>query len=394
MKNFLRFLIILLLLAAFLRVDFFFKVVYFFFAVYLLSRLWTRNTLDHVEIKRTFVERAFLGDKVPVKLNVFNNSRLPMPWLEVNEGLPVQLSTPPFYHVVISLAPHEKRHLNYTLTCRRRGYFTIGPLRLQSGGILGFAREMQGQVEPAHMIVYPKVIPLQRLGLPTRSPQVKLPANSPLFEDPARIMGVREYEPGDSPRRIHWPATATTGDLLVKQYESAIARETLICLDMDEDHYERGKRFTATELAITVAASVAHHVIIKEGLPAGIVTEAYDPQIDAVTRLRRPPRSERAHMMSILEVLARIQVASGAPFARLVRRETVDLSWGSTVMVVTGSERANLFDTLLQLRRSGFAPSLILVQPARASEDLRKQADLLNVPVHRVWDERDLETWV
>lgn len=393
MKNFLRFLVILLLLAAFLRVDFFFKVVYFFFAVYLLSRLWTRNILDHIEVRRTFTDRAFLGDKVSVTMKVHNNSRLPIPWLELNEGLPVQLSTPPFHHVVISLVPHENRRLQYTLNCRRRGYFTIGPLRLQSGGILGFAREMQAKVDPAHMIVYPKVVPLQKLGLPTRSPQVKLPANSPLFEDPARIMGVRAYEPGDSPRRIHWPATATTGDLLVKQYESAIARETLICLDMDEEHYERGQRFTATELAITVAASVARHVIINEGLPAGIVTEAYDPQIGAVTRLRRPPRSERAHMMSILEVLARIQVANDVPFARLVRRETVDLSWGSTVMVITGSERANLFDTLLQLRRSGFAPALILVQPGRTSDDLRKQAELLNVPVHRIWDERNLETW-
>lgn len=393
MKNFLRFLIILLLLAAFLRVDFFFKVVYFFFAVYLLSRLWTRNTLDHIEITRTFTDRAFLGDKVPVTLDVYNNSRLPIPWLEVNEGLPVQLSTPPFYHIVISLASHENRRLEYTLNCRRRGYYPIGPLRLQSGGLLGFAQEMQGEVEPAHMIVYPKVVPLQKLGLPTRSPQVKLPANSLLFEDPARIMGVREYEPGDSPRRIHWPATATTGDLLVKQYEPAIARETLICLDMDEEHYERGKRFTATELAITIAASIAQHVIIKEGLPAGIVTEAYDPLINQAVRLRRPPRSERVHMMNLLEVLARIQVTTDVPFAQLVRHETVDLSWGSTVTVITGSERSNLFDTLLQLRRSGFAPTLILVQPGRTSEDLRKRSELLNVPVHRFWDERDLETW-
>lgn len=393
MKHFWRFVILLLVIAAVLRVDFFFSVVYFFFAVYVLSHLWTRRSLEHLTIRRHFTDRAFLGDTVPVTLEVYNDSRLPIPWLELNEALSVQIATPPFHHVVLSVTPHERRRIHYDLRCRRRGYFNVGPLRVQTGGVLGFAPQSQTEIPPDSMIVYPKVVPLQRLGLPTHSPQVVLPANAPLFEDPARIMGVREYEPGDSPRRIHWPATASTGDLLVKQYESAIARETVLYLDLDEEHYERGQRFTATELAITVAASIANHIIVREGLPAGLVTEAYDPQAGDVVRFRRPPRSERAHLMGILEVLARVQVITGVSFSELVRRESVDLSWGATLTVITGSERPELFDTLLMLRRSGFAVTLILVQPARPSDGLREQAELLHVPVHRVWDERDLETW-
>ena len=61
--------------------------------------------------------------------------------------------------------------------------------------------------------------------------------------------------------------------------------------------------------------------------------------------------------------------------------------------VITGRESEALFDTLVYLRRAGFAVALILIQPARVSAGLRERADLLGASVHRVWYERDLESW-
>jgi uncharacterized protein (DUF58 family) len=393
MRNFVPFLLILFTIAAFLRVDFFFTIVYLFFAVYLLSRLWRRRMVDCLRVQRRFTDRAFPGERVTVDLTVHNVGWLPIPWLEVHESLRVELTAPPFYREVVSLGPRERRHFYYTLHCRRRGYYPVGPLTMQTGDLLGIVRPSQAQAAPKHIIVYPRVVPLQQLGLPTRSPQVALPARSPLFEDPARVMGVRDYQRGDSPRRIHWTATARVGRLLVKQYQPSIARETLICLDLDQEDYERRQRYTATELAIVVAASIANHIIVGEGLPAGLTTEARDPLSDEQVRFFLPPRSERAHLMSLLEVLARVQITSAAPFVDLLRSESMNLPWGATLAVITGCESEALFDTLVYLRRAGFAVALILVQPARPSAELQKRGDLLGVPIHRIWKEQDLEVW-
>jgi uncharacterized protein (DUF58 family) len=393
MRKFVPFLLILFVIAALLRVDFFFTIVYLFFAVYLLARLWTPRTVKHLRVQRRLVNRAFPGDSVTVDLTVHNTSWLPIPWLEMHESLPVALAVPPFYREVVSLGPRQRRHFHYTLHCRRRGYYPVGPLTMQIGDLLGIVRPSQAQATPDHVIVYPQVVPLQQLGLPTRSPQVALPARSPLFEDPARVMGVRDYQRGDSPRRIHWTATASAGRLLVKQYQPSIARETLICLDLDQEDYERRQRYTATELAIVVAASIANHVVVREGLPVGLTTEARDPLLDKQARFFLPPRSERAHLMSLLEVLARVQITSATPFVDLLRRESVNLSWGATLAVITGRESEALFDTLVYLRRAGFAVALILVQPARPSARLQKRGDLLGVPIYRIWKEQDLETW-
>ena len=70
----------------------------------------------------------------------------------------------------------------------------------------------------------------------------------------------------------------------------------------------------------------------------------------------------------------------------------LDLPRGA-LTVITGRESEALFDTLLYLRRSGFAVTLFLVQPGRPSVELRKRSDLLSLPVHRVWREVDLEVW-
>jgi uncharacterized protein (DUF58 family) len=374
-------------------VDFFFTVLYLFFGVYLLSRLWTRRLVEHLHAERRFVNRAFQGDRVTVEMTVRNQGWLPVPWLEANETLPVQLMAPPFFRRVISLGPREQRRLQYTLSCRQRGYYPIGPLTMQTGDLLGIDRSSVARTEADHLIVYPRVVPLQALGLPTRSPLVALPSQSYLFEDAARVMGVRDYQPGDSPRRIHWSSSASAGRLLVKRYQPAIARETLVCLDLDQKDYERGQRYTATELAIVVAASIASHIVMREDLPVGLTTEARDPMADGRTHFFLPPRSERAHLMGLLEVLARVQATSETSFVELLRRASVNLAWGATLAVITGSESALLLDTLLNLRRSGFAVALILVQPGRPAAELHQRSDLLRVPTHRVWRERDLETW-
>lgn len=394
MRKYLPYLLLLFLIAAILRIDFYFTIIYLFFAVYLLSQVWTRQSAKQLRAERQLAGRAFSGHSVTARLTVRNEGWLPVPWLRVHESLPVELSNPPFLRQVTPLAPHDEREFSYTLDCRRRGYYRIGPLRMEAGDLLGITKPVQVETEAEHLIVYPRVVSLQELGLPTRSPLVALPAATPLFEDPSRVMGVRDYRQGDSPRRIHWTATASTGELVVKQYEPSIARETLICLDLSREDYEQRRRYTAAELAIVVAASLANHIIVNEGLRAGLATDAWDPVADRQARLFLPPRSERAHLMSLLEILARVEIGEATSFPNLLRRESVGLSWGATLAVIAGRESKSLLDSLVYLRRAGFAVTLILVQPTYPSAEARRRAEILGMPVHRIWREQELEAGV
>ncbi|HQH37178.1 MAG TPA: DUF58 domain-containing protein [Anaerolineae bacterium] len=392
MQNLIGIVLVLFLLAVFLRIDFYFSIVYLLAAVYLLGRWWTHVGWQHLTIQRRLVNRAFPNETIPVELIVHNSGRLPIPWIEMQDSLPVELISPPFYREVLTLGARQERRFTYTLACYKRGYYPIGPLFVQTGDLLGVTRPLTMQKAPEYVIVYPRVLPLEKLGLPTHSPWAVLPAPAPLFEDPMRIMGVRPYQIGDSPRRIHWTSTAKAGELQVKRYQPAIARETLICLDFAQESYTGRHFYEASELAIVIAASLANHIIVRERLAAGLSTQALDPLEAKTLPFTLPPRRERAHLMSILEVLARAQMTSAPalPFPEFVRLETARLSWGATVVVITGAESPSLYDMLAYLRHAGFALALILVMPAAPTAELR-QAALGKLPVYRVWREAELE---
>lgn len=390
MPRFIPFLLALFIIAALLRVDFYFTIAYLFFAAYVLARVWTRRGLAQVRVERQFTSHAFNGDEVTVRVRVSNAGRLPLPWLHIYESLPLDLITPPFQQTVVSLGAREHSDLHYTLHCHKRGYYWLGPLRVQTGDVLGLEAFRGMEAPPNSLIVYPRVVPLQRLGLPTRSPLVALPARSPVFEDPARVAGVRDYERGDSPRRIHWSASARAGQLLVKRYQPAIARETAMVLDLNPDSYNFRHWRDAAELAIVVAASLANHIIIRERLPAGLATEALDAATGQRQRFFLPPRKERAHLITLLEVLARVQFAPGTPFAELLRRERPHLAWGATLVLITGNADEALFENLAALRHAGFAMALILVRP-EISPAARQRSAALGLALHHVWETQDLE---
>lgn len=397
MGNFIIFILTLFALAALLRIEFFFTVLYLFVGIYLVSQIWSRRMLRHLQVERSLERRAFLGDRVTVTLRLKNLSRLPIPWLLFNEVLPINLSTPPFFRQVITLGGQGSHTAGYTLSARKRGYYQIGPLKLQTGDLLGIKRELSGNFEADYLIVYPKVVSISELGLPTHSPQVILPTTVPLFQDPNRLIGVRDYTQGDNPRHIHWPATAATGQTLVKQFQPAIARDNAIFLNLNRADYARqGYPDPVIELAITVAASLANHMIVFEKLPVGLITTAIDPLLESRQRFNLPPRKGREQLMQILEVLARVQTNRDEEdlFLNQIRQEAVHLSWGTTTVIITSHESDALAQTLLLLKRSGFQVTLILVQPVEGRRLPRMdQVQELGIPVFRIRRYKEVEVW-
>ena len=401
MQGLVIYLLILLGVAAVLRVYPYFSVIYLLMLIYLISRLWARRSLTRLQATRRFVDRAFFGDQVDVHLTIHNASLLPVTWVALREFLPGALTPITTVRQVASLEANERWQVTYSLECRKRGVYSIGPMELETGDLLGAQPPRRKEIEPQRLIVYPKVVPLSALGLPTRAPLAALKTPIPIFEDPARVTGVREYQQGDSPRRIHWTATASAGRLLVKQFQPAIARDMHIVVNMRPEDYEDRHTFRAIEMAITTAASLANHVIGREGLAAGLTVEGWDTVQADWRRFSLLPRAERAQLMALLEVLARVQTSPTAQhdplalrkkaptmsFPDILRSESLTLGWGTTLAILTGRETLPLLESVVYLQKMGFAVALILITPER-----RRQSSVpRGVSVYRVWEEADLE---
>lgn len=388
---FFLFLITLLGLAIFLREDFVLAILYLFIGAYVFGRLWGQRTLQGISIQRTFNRWAFLGEKVTIQLQIKNENWLPLAWLQIRETLPVEIHPGGPYQQVATIYPKGTYHCEYSLSCRRRGYYPIGPLTLHSGDVLGMAESERFERQVDYLTIYPKIVPLSKVHLPSHTPIGTMRYMQPLMEDPSRVFGKRNYVTGDSFRRIDWKSTASTGSLQVKLFESSISLETVIFLDLDTKSYPLRARYDIAELAIVVAASLANW-IIAERQAAGLATNGIDPISDERPPLLIPRRG-RARLLRILETLARVQVAPTNPFIDLLQQERHNLPWGTTLIMITSRFDNKLFEGLFQARRNGLKAFLIQCGESDQYNRARRKAEHFGFVMHQVLNERDLDIW-
>ncbi len=396
MRAILPLLVVLLIIAFFTRVDFFFYLLYTLSGIYILGRVWAKRSLSGVHLERHHDGRIFLGETLSVRVEVHNRGWLPVLWLRLHDTVPTYLTAGDVFRQVISLLPRERLLLSYTLTGRRRGHYSIGPLVTVGGDLLGSVSHEHRYEDSDHVIVYPKIVALNDLGFPSHLPFGTLPSHERLFEDPTRIQGVRDYQPGDSLRRMDWKTSARLGSLQVRRYEPAIALETAIFLNLNGADYPQAQRYESTELGIVVAASVATY-LIEQRQAVGLVTNGRDPLAEAAnTSPSLPLRKGREHLMQLLDLLACIEVTSedgAVPFLDLLTRKSLSLPCGSTVVIVTAREVEGLMDALLRLRRRGLLVTLVLTCPDRNLELSVQRAAQIGIQAVKVWTERELDIW-
>lgn len=386
------FLVFLVILAALTRETFVIVLIYMGVGSLLFSRWWSIQVLGRLKYTRQFESRVFPEEIIPVKITLHNRSILPAIWMRIQDYYPIDVADLRRFYRVITLAPRESTVLEYNLKASRRGYYPIGPLDFRTGDLLGISAERASQGAVDYLTVYPRVIPLKDPFLPSRSPMGTLRHRQPIFEDPSRPVGKRAYVAGDSYRRIDWKATASSGQMQVKLFEPSIALETAFFLNLNLEEYSTKDRFSGTELAIVTAASLANWCIAKRQ-SAGLYTNGVDLLSPESPGLPIPPRKGRAHLMRVLETLARIKPVETIPAAQLLHQHRTTLAWGTTVVIISGSTNPSLFDELVHYQRSGLSVVLMLCGWYTGVQEARAFARAAGIPLIDIPDETAFKAW-
>lgn len=319
---------------------------------------------------------ALFGEEVTVELEL--RSEHSVPWLAVTDTHPFDLGDSRRWVTTVSAG--ETRIDSVTFGATSRGLHRIGPTVAVTGDTFG-GRKTQTTVIPASTIlIYPRIVPLEALEVAAAAPLPLIPTRTPLYEDPTRIVGVRDYESGDPMRRIHWSASAAAGGLQVKKFRPAIARDVVVLVDLGRDSHPTPGRRRSAELVVTAAASIVNHLIVNRRENVGVRILARDTptgesSVEAVT-----PGRDAARLARILEALARSDLTHLDGLDALI--DPVTLGFGASVVLVTGRPDRRHALHALRLRRLGMPVTAILT----ASELHRDDGELegLGVPVRRV----------
>jgi len=213
-----------------------------------------------------------------------------------------------------------------------------------------------------HLLIYPQVLPIEELGLPPKNPFGETTAQRQIFEDPARTIGVRDHQPEDGFRRIHWKATARKQELQSKLYEPTTSFTLITFVNVATfDRYWYGTIPELLERVITVAASISAYAAERRYV-LGLVANGSVPRSDQPIKVA-PGRSPQ-QLSRVLEALAVVTPVATQSISELLTRESPRLPWGATLVVVTANVNDELNSTLLRLHDAG--RRLVLVSLAEA----------------------------
>ncbi|MBC7260050.1 MAG: DUF58 domain-containing protein [Chloroflexi bacterium] len=334
--------------------------------------LWNRYALRGVLYRRQLSERrAFVGEEVMLSIQVTNGKLLPVAWLKAEDELPTALpligdrlapshkETVGYLVNLYSLRWRERVTRRFRLSCAQRGFYALGPVRMQASDVFGLFSAAVVDEREDTLIVYPQVLPLEAWNLPPKDPFGNAKAEEPLFADPSRAVGVRDHQPYDGQKHIHWKASARQQRLQVKVYEPTTSPQWIIFLNVNTlPEPLQGSDPVLLEQIVSLAASVASFGVEQKYM-VGLVANGSLPRSDQPLKVL-PSRSPD-HLMHMLEALAAVTAFSTSRMEQLLETESPKLPWGATLIVITGIVSDALLATLLELRAAGRKVALVAV---------------------------------
>lgn len=353
--------------------------------------VWTTVAIWRVRVDHVFSERrAFVGETVTLRLRVENRKPIPVPWLRVQEYVPEALPIEGG-RVTAAHRPRQKRLESVfalrwfqradqvlTVRCTRRGFYPFGPLTVSVGDPFGFFVAQREVPLETWLIVYPEIVPLPSVPFPAHSPIGDVGSRVPLFEDPIRVIGVRDYQPEDDIRRVHWKATARYQRLQTRLLEPSRSHTVVIFLDVATLLPPwAGVIPPLLERAVSVAASLAYYAATRRWA-VGLVTNGVLPRSDQPVRV--PPGRHPGQLTLIFELLAAVTPLVAVPIDVLLRRESPRLPMGATFVVISPVNQEALSAALQELVVEGRPVVYVSLAREKPPETLAASVPTYHLP--------------
>ena len=212
--------------------------------------------------------------------------------------------------------------------------------------------------QDTRLYVYPKHIPAECLNILMQRIYGLLPARERLYEDPLQFAGIREYAPGDDKKRINWKASAKGQKLMVNMYDSSVAGNVTIVLDVSDEHIWKQEKLV--EEGIRLAAAISER-ILKMGGQAAVYTNAYG---EAGKTICVPVGKNPDKVHEIKRNLAEINLSKGyEELAQTLQRAAKDISKSDGVFLLISKNRKEKYGELLKTyaakcSKKGLAPQI------------------------------------
>jgi uncharacterized protein (DUF58 family) len=314
----------------------------------LAALAWVRLAAGPLELRRRAGKGALIeGGDVWVRLDVRSQSRVPAPSLAITERI-AKLGD---RTTTLSRAGGSYRG-TYVLEAVPRGRYIVEDVHAALDDPFGLARAELDLDARGSLLVYPRLVLLDRLfsesGAHAQDGRRLLLRRPSGFD----LHSVREYERGESLRKVHWKTTARRGQLMVKELEDAPRDEIAVILDADSSAVVGASFDVQVRAAGSILRAHAAH-----GRQAVLAVNSAQRAVARVSSLE-------GDWLGAMGVLAAAEPDGHRPVVELLQRESGPASRAFETVVVTARLSGALATRLVQRALSGQGVSVVWVDAA------------------------------
>jgi uncharacterized protein (DUF58 family) len=333
-----------------------------------LALAWVRVSVRRPEVRRRWSREDLVeGDDVRVELELARDSRTPLPDVVAYE------SVGRLGEREVGLRPRGRRYVGaYRLDRVPRGRHRFAPVRFAVADPFGLAETTLAVDEQQALVVYPRLTELERLffdGGAGPNDGHRLLLRRPVGYE---LHSVREYQQGESLRRVHWPSTAHRGTLMVKELEDAPRDEVAVLLDGDA----AGVAGTAPDSSFDAAVRAAGSILlaqVRRGRRSVLALNTAGRETQAIA-------SDGPEWQRALELLAAAEPDARTPAAALLDSGVGPAARSLELVVVTSRIEPALVSRLVERALTRRPVALVHVDAASFVDGPRRpEPDLLRL---------------
>lgn len=335
--------------------------------------------LKGIKYRRYFsVPAVFEGQEVEMVEVISNEKLLPVPWLRIESKISANLKFQKqfnldiqhrqFHKSLFSLMPYTRIIRRHKVKCLKRGCYYLNSVTVTCGDLFGFQEVSRELQLSAQLLVYPRLVPIEEVPLPSHSWQGDVTVRRWIVDDPFMVAGVRDYAYGDPLNRINWKATARTGRIKVNNLDFTANPRLMVYLNVDitEDMWNAVTEPERIEKGISYAASIAQSVISR-GIEVGFGSNGY--LIDRPGEpVRISPRCSMEQLTAIYEALSKLVIARSVTFFTFLEQDLAKGVSGMDFLIITSYLSPRMENQIRKLQEYGNAVEFILLNPQQSAE--------------------------
>ena len=314
------------------------------------AAIWLRG--GSVTVKRSIRPAVTVAGKpVRVELTMRAAGHLGAGPVLLTDEIPPRIGTS--VRLSLASAAHRReRAVAYTFSPQLRGKYSIGPVTIVHTDPFGALKRTRTVRGTSSLLVYPSYEDVE--ALPAGVHRLGVIRHSPLVGQGDEFYALRAYVDGDDLRKVHWPSSLRTGELVIKQEELLAEPRALIVLDTCGGKHRGRAAGASIEAAISACASIAV-LAVRKRMRVSIVTPD-----GPLFHGRRPNEHQILEALATLRASRRRDIVAGVEQSRTQARPAV------TVVITPGVDGPELKAIAVKARGTAGGAVVLIDAPSFA----------------------------